>query len=724
MKKLNKTISLVLLFIIVSMKIFAQAPDCSGADSSKIFIHSGSGINVFDPALPISPSNPTLWMNVPIPMGGLAIAYNLNAPTPTTTFYTNSGGNYSYYNGVGWTNTGHTVGFVNPGGGVNFIYTKNGGTGQIQKYDGTGPATFLTTVSANAGPYDLATDNQDNFYHLQTSTNPGYLIKYSPAGVAIDTVIVTGHPIQNAGGGFAMIGNNVYAVFNSNPSYYHGVIAGNQVVMMPIGNITASDLATCPSKPVTTIPPDPPIADFTTTSFTICAGSCIGFTDLTQNSPSSWTWTFPGGIPASSILQNPNNICFNTPGVYDIKLVVSNVSGIDSITKVLTVLPVPIASITGDDHICEGETSTLTASPAGMNYVWSTGALNQIVNVSPTTTTTFTVIVNQAICADTATFTVLVDPTPHATIVGDMDICAGESTTLTTNPAGLNYQWSTGANTQDITVNPINTTTYAVTVTAGVCTETHMATVNVHPIPSVKTTPNRKACDKDNGTITTDVFNSNPPYQYAWSNGQSNATADNLALGTYTVTVTDANGCSNTSSAEIIQADNPIVQITPVNAEIVEGESVRLTANGAVFYQWFPTSYLNCVNCQTVLAEPPYTMEYCVEGKDGNGCVDTSCVWIIVDTNCKDIFIPTAFSPNKDGLNDFFYIKGRCVQKYQMNIYNRWGTLIFSTSNGPNKWDGTYKGVPCDIDTYFYQAEIELLNHKKVHRKGDVILTR
>ena len=439
MKKLYYTF--LVLFTFSFQNVFAQFPNCNGADSNKVFIHTGSSIEVYDPAFPVSPSNPSTFMASMPSSGGLTISRNLNgnlAASPT--FYSNIGGTYQYYNGVGWTNTGHSVPTVNPGGGINFIYSLDGGNGAVNKYDGTGAAVALTTITPSSGPYDLEADNLDNFYHMEANTSPGRIIKYSPAGVPIDTFIMNGNPIQTAGGGFAMIGNEVYAVFNTTPSFYHGTIVNHVVNIQPIGQISASDLATCPHIPAG-VPPTPPIADFLISNYTICAGTCVQFIDSSKNNPSAWLWSFPGGNPASSFLQNPGTVCFDTAGVYTIQLIVSNAGGADTTTRILTVLPVPIASIKGDTSICEGQSITLTASPSGMNYTWSNGSTQQSITETPSITTTYSVVVSQNICSDTASILVNVWPFQKGAIMDDTLVCNGTPVELWVSGGTGQYQW-------------------------------------------------------------------------------------------------------------------------------------------------------------------------------------------------------------------------------------------------------------------------------------------
>ncbi|MBK6332118.1 MAG: gliding motility-associated C-terminal domain-containing protein [Bacteroidetes bacterium] len=714
------------LLAICCMGVFtakAQLVNCAGFDSTLVFVHNGNQIKAYDPALPLSPTNPSVFVTTGTPMGGLAISYNLNGGAASPTFYTNSGGIYNYWDGAAYVSTGHTVSVVNPGGGVNYIYSKNGGTGEIWRYDGTGNATYLTTVSGNAGPYDLAVDQQDNFYHLVTNVTPGRILKYNSAGALIDSFVVTGNPIQTAGGGFAMIGDMVFAVFNTNPSLYSGQIIAGVVNLLPIGNMSASDLATCPSKPAKSLS----VADFTISNYTICAGSCVTFTDLSTNNPTAWTWTFPNGNPATSNLQNPGTVCFNTPGVYDVKLSIVYPGGVDSTTRTLTVLPVPVATIAGDLDICMGESTTLTANPAGLAYVWSNADTAQSITITPNMTTDYTVIVNQGICADTVTATVQVYPVPVASIAGDSVLCEGESTTLTVSPAGISYAWSNASTSQSITVAPNTTTTYSVIVTQAICSDTASVNVVVWPFAVGSIIEDTLVCNGE--PVQLWVSGGNGQYQWYPANTLScefcpDPVATSLGTTRYFAVLLDPNGCQDTLTVNV--ENHPPFNLVLHNGDttIYQGDNVQLRASGAPFYYWTPTNYLTYSQSNSPLATPLEDITYTVTGVSLlQGCPQTDSFHIKVIQ--QDVVVPNAFSPNGDGLNDIFRVTARkFINVQEFKIFNRWGNEIFSTQDIKKGWNGTYKGVDQDPGVYYYLIRVAYPNGKTQFLRGDLTLVR
>ena len=717
-----KTLFLLLIASISYNNTQAQLLDCAGVDSNKVFIHDG-GNNIlrYDPTLPLSPTNPSLFVASPQGMGGLAIAYNINGGIASPTFYSNIGGTYQYWNGAAWVNTGHAVPTVNPGGGVNFIYSIDGGSGAINKYDGTGPAFALNNVPPSSGPYDLHVDNLDNFYHMQASTQPGLIRKFNSVGVLIDTFILNGNPIQNAGGGFEMIGNEVFAVYNSIPSFYRGTIIAGICNLTPVGNMPASDLATCPSTPANAN------VAFSMSKSTICAGECITFTDLSLN-PLSWNWTFPTGNPPTSNSQNPGTICFNTPGNYDIKLVVTNANGIDSISQTLIVLPVPVATITGDSVICDGASTTLTADPAGATYLWNNADINQSVTVTPPLgITSYSVIVTQNICSDTAYRNVTVLPVPVASITGDTEICEGESTTLTASPAGLQYSWDNGSNSQYINVTPNVTTTYTVTVTQAICSDTESVTVVVWPFASGTISKDTLVCNGE----PVQLFVTGGIGQYQWYPAATlscefcpDPIATALGTTTYYAVLLEPHGCQDTLAVRI--ENHPPFQLILHNSDttIYQGDYVELKASGAPFYFWSPTDYLTYSQSNNPIATPYEDITYTVTGVSLlQGCPQKESVHIKVIQ--KDVILPNAFSPNGDGKNDVFRVIGnKFVTVQEFIIFNRWGTEMFRTNDIKKGWDGTYKGIAQDPDVYFYSIRVSYPNGKVQFLKGDVTLVR
>jgi hypothetical protein len=220
--------------------------------------------------------------------------------------------------------------------------------------------------------------------------------------------------------------------------------------------------------------------------------------------------------------------------------------------------------------ICSGGSSTLTATPSGgYTYAWSTGGSAQSISVSPTTTTTYTVTVTGGACpsGSTATVTVTVQSafnlsgstTPNTTCSSP----GNGAVNLTVTPAGsYTFNWSSGQSSEDIT--GLNPGSYTVTVTGSAgCTNTASFTIANNPaLPAPNATSTTATCNQSNGSASVAPSGGGgAPYTVVWSNGIMTNNNPNLAPGSYSVTVTGSNGCTNTANVTVAN-NNPAINIS------------------------------------------------------------------------------------------------------------------------------------------------------------------
>ena len=153
------------------------------------------------------------------------------------------------------------------------------------------------------------------------------------------------------------------------------------------------------------------------------------------------------------------------------------------------------------------------------------------------------------------------------------------------------------------------------------------------------------------------------------------------------------------------------------------GDNTPLNATGGSTQLWSPALGLSCTACFNPIAAPSQTTTYCVLVSDTNNCTDTACVTISV-INCGDLFVPTAFSPNNDNINDVLLIQANCVQQLDFKIYDRWGNKVFQSANVNDGWDGTYKGKAMDAAVFVYYVSATLFSGEPLNRKGNISLIR
>jgi gliding motility-associated-like protein len=136
-----------------------------------------------------------------------------------------------------------------------------------------------------------------------------------------------------------------------------------------------------------------------------------------------------------------------------------------------------------------------------------------------------------------------------------------------------------------------------------------------------------------------------------------------------------------------------------------------------------PKKALSCTDCADPKASPLETTTYIVTMVDEDGCYDTARTKVLVD-NSKILFIPNAFTPGNDEINDRFRVNVKGVKEFEMKIFNRWGEKVFESHNKTNGWDGTYKGERCRPGVFVYIVRVTYLDGKTKERSGSVTLIR
>jgi gliding motility-associated-like protein len=152
----------------------------------------------------------------------------------------------------------------------------------------------------------------------------------------------------------------------------------------------------------------------------------------------------------------------------------------------------------------------------------------------------------------------------------------------------------------------------------------------------------------------------------------------------------------------------------------------QLSASGGIAYSWSPTATLNNPTSSNPVAFPLSTTQYFVTGIDANGCTNRDSVMVEVDmTNLSKFLMPSAFTPNSDGLNDCFGFKfWGAILEVEFNVYNRWGEKIFHTRNPTECWDGTFRGIDQPVGVYVYWIKARTNCVSEVFRKGTITLIR
>lgn len=330
--------------------------------------------------------------------------------------------------------------------------------------------------------------------------------------------------------------------------------------------------------------------------------------------------------------------------------------------------------------------------------------------------------------------TVVENPIQSATYP-DFVICEGDTIDLyATGYWGVppyTYEWLPGGIVEPIhEVFPTTTTTYTAVI-HDLCdlTDTVTQTVFVNPLPVVDIGP-FEACYFN--TITAPSGYSN----YVWTDEDDNllSTGNSLYIdstGIYYVTVIDANGCEGKSEPiQVFIYEAPIINAIPDTVFVNDGalallEAEIISGTDVAFY-WTPAVDVNCPTCPITLAfSVGEENVFYVTGEE-HGCISEPDSIIVIMTE-SELIIPTAFTPNGDGLNDEFHILNPIFYpEFSFVIYNRWGQEVFATSDVLKGWNGTYDDKDQEIGMYIWMVTYEKANepNKPYVLHGTVTLLR
>jgi gliding motility-associated-like protein len=294
-------------------------------------------------------------------------------------------------------------------------------------------------------------------------------------------------------------------------------------------------------------------------------------------------------------------------------------------------------------------------------------------------------------------------------IGNDTSFCEGPSKQITANIPNAQYAWSTGATTQSITVSQSGKYWVDVTAASGVYSDT--IEITVKPFPRVNFGSDTTICE--GSSITLDA--THPGATYYWSNGATTPTITVSQPGKYTGVVT-LDGCSDGDSIKIFTTKAPSFILGP-DGILCNNQSVNIEVHypGAT-YQW-----------QDGSTDSVYTISragrYEITVTNACGSTTDDIQFTAVD-NCE-LNMPNAFTPNNDNNNDVFRVKyPQFIAAFDMKIYNRWGEIIYQSTDARKGWDGSYKGILQPEGNFVWTITLVDIMGRKKSYKGLVLLIR
>ena len=316
--------------------------------------------------------------------------------------------------------------------------------------------------------------------------------------------------------------------------------------------------------------------------------------------------------------------------------------------------------------------------------------------------------------------------------IATMYICAGDAISETAIATGgtpnYTYQWSDGTNGSTINVSPSQDTIYTVTVTddAG-CTDTEELQIIIAPGTIATVSSDTSICEGGSASLTASGGTA-----YSWTTG---ANTPGIIVSPGTTTTYSVVVSSGTCEPDTAEVTVTVFMSTPADAgtdqTITLGENIMLngTTTG-ITYSWSPTTNMQDSTTLNPTVSPTVTTTYTLIVRTAEGCLRKGTVTItVIEDDCNAetlIYLPSAFSPNGDGVNDTFGPRHEkaCVEIIAFIVYDRWGEKVFEATNDQAYWDGIFRNNILNSAVFDYYLEALLYNGEKVIKQGNVNLIR
>ncbi len=494
---------------------------------------------------------------------------------------------------------------------------------------------------------------------------------------------------------------------------------------------------------------------FTTADQKQCAVTTVSFNDTTRSGFNicKWNWNFGDG--KTSAVQKPFHN-FTSTNNWPVSLIATSTSGCKDTTSVNVFVKVnnkPVIRIIADTVACAGSNIVYTIASASSDslsfYNWNfsagTRANTSAVSVNYSIAGKYNVMLVAATqfgCFDTAYHYINVNPSPFVKTIEDRVVCKGQSIPVITS-GGISYSWSpvnalNCSTCASPVASPLNSTAYVVTGKNSFgCTAKDTVTLTVAQPVKLAVSQNDSLCIGQSASLSASGAHT---YQWSPSAALTQVTASvvkvaPVATTKYRVVGSDELGCfKDTAYITVAVGEYPVVNLGQ-DKVLASGDKLQMNpkvTNGPISkWSWFPAGDLSCTNCPAPVAQVKNDVCYSVLATNAFGCAGTDTVCIRTFCEGSQVFIPNAFTPDGDGVNDHLFVRGKGIKLIKsFRVFNRWGQVVFERANftpdnnTANAWDGRIKGKDASPDAYIYTCEVVCDNETPFTYKGNVTLLK
>ena len=468
----------------------------------------------------------------------------------------------------------------------------------------------------------------------------------------------------------------------------------------------------------------------------------LGIDSTVMNIPcnSIVTLTASGGVGATYQWFDSTSLVISTgssitvgEGMY---VVSANISGCAVLSDTLTVVEGDFPTVDlGVDTIIACNSSYLlipnvSGGTAPYYYSWSNGSNLSTQNLGEGN---YNLIVTDLFgCGDTSNISINYDLPPVVDLGLDYTIECNTITTLTPNVIGgtqpYTYIWSDGSTNSSLAISEGS---YSLTVSDFyACSGSDDIEITQEIPGTVILTGGGIICEDKSAEVYFN-FDGLIPWNLEFTNGLNSQLIEGITSSNYSFTTSnngiydvvvayDFNDCiaNIVGSAQVVVNPLPIVTLSPSESFIYEGETIELEVGDYEMYQWYNTDGFDLGNFSTLSVSDSGT--FYVEVKDFNGCDGVSNFAIVNTQPQTNLFIPNTFTPNGDDHNELYSIKGDNIKKFTIQIFNRWGELVFISETIDKSWDGTFENKKVQEGTYYYNVKVLGKDNINVDLTGDL----
>ncbi|MEQ1796723.1 MAG: gliding motility-associated C-terminal domain-containing protein [Lacibacter sp.] len=431
---------------------------------------------------------------------------------------------------------------------------------------------------------------------------------------------------------------------------------------------------------------------------TLCAGSSL----LLKAGVSNATYVWSTG----SVTEN---ITVTTAGSYWVK--VSNANCTVSDTIHVDFAQPPVLQLGKDTVLCAGQSLLLQPGISNARYQWQNGSA--AVSYTVTQAGLYWVEVEKNSCIVRDSINVSYYPAMVVQLGPDAQFCQGDSLLLDAGAGFANYSWSNGKTGRQIYVKAAGNYSVAAASVNGCVSRDTMHVTGLYQLPQVNLGNMNAICPGETKLLNAGTGFAN----YQWSTGDQSSSITINQLGTYYVAVTNQQGCKASDTVTVQSFYTLPAQFLPADTTICTYD--KLTLNPSSNFQ----SYLWSTNSSTKTITITQPGTYWLTVTDANSCTGADTVRVTPKDCLAGLFVPNAFTPNSDGLNDeLMPVFGGVVAEMEFSVFNRWGQLVFRTTEKGKGWNGTLNGIPQTPGLYAWRCIYRFVNEVTKKAEGSFIL--